>query len=123
MDGIKKENLHNLIKNKQWIRLKEILLASPRQTISDLMDSRFISLNANDDQETAIKSFRDYDRVALPVVSAEGVLIGIVTVDDIIDVEEEESTEDFHKFGAFKSAIGNSYDTFSGFGRLLSPFC
>jgi len=71
------------------------------------MDYRFVSLNAVDDQETAIKTFKDYDRVALPVITAEGVLIGIITVDDIMEVEEEETTEDFHKFGAFKSAIAN----------------
>ncbi|MDP3452792.1 MAG: magnesium transporter [Bacteroidales bacterium] len=89
------------------IKIKEILLASPNQTIDELMDYRFIALNAIDDQERAIKTFKDYDRVALPVVNADGVLIGIVTVDDIMEVEEEESTEDFHKFGAFKSAIAN----------------
>lgn len=89
------------------IKIREILLASPQQRIDELMDNQFVALNAIDDQEIAIKTFRDYDRVALPVINAEGVLIGIVTVDDIMDVEEEESTEDFHKFGAFQSAISN----------------
>lgn len=89
------------------IKIKEIILASPNQKIDELMDYRFVSLNAVDDQETAIKTFKDYDRVALPVINAEGVLIGIITVDDIMEVEEEETTEDFHKFGAFKSAIAN----------------
>ncbi|MDD4149764.1 MAG: magnesium transporter [Bacteroidales bacterium] len=89
------------------IKIKEILLASPQQTIEELMDNQFVAFNAIDDQETAIKKFRDYDRVALPVISADGVLIGIITVDDIMDVEEEESTEDFHKFGSFHSAVTN----------------
>ena len=89
------------------IKIREILLASPQQRIDELMDSQFVALNAIDDQETAIKTFRDYDRVALPVINAEGVLIGIITVDDIMDVEEEEATEDFHKFGAFQSAVAN----------------
>ncbi|MDD4747485.1 MAG: magnesium transporter [Salinivirgaceae bacterium] len=87
------------------IKIKEILLASPNQKIEELMDFHFIALNASDDQEVAVKTFRDYDRVALPVINAEGVLIGIVTVDDIMDVEEEESTEDFQKFGSLHSAI------------------
>lgn len=89
------------------IKIKEIILASPQQRIKELMDNQFVSLNANDDQETAVKTFRDYDRVALPVVNADGVLIGIVTVDDIMDVANEESTEDFHKFGSFQTAVAN----------------
>jgi magnesium transporter len=81
------------------IRIKEIILASPGQVISEITDERFIALNAYDDQEVAIKVFQDYDRVALPVVDSTGVLLGIVTIDDVMDVAEEESTEDFHKFG------------------------
>lgn len=98
--------------DKSWklideIRLREILLADPDQTIADLMDTRFISLNVLDDQETAISVFHDYDRVALPVINAEGVLLGIVTFDDMMDVEEEEATEDFHKFGSIQNLIFN----------------
>ncbi len=89
------------------IRIKELILAYPTKLIGDLLDYRFVSLNVLDDQETAIKAFSDYDRVALPVVNDEGILLGIVTVDDIMDVAEEESTEDFHKFGSFQSAIAN----------------
>ncbi|MFA7201262.1 MAG: magnesium transporter, partial [Bacteroidales bacterium] len=72
-----------------------------------LMDYRFTALNAMDDQETAIGAFQDYDRVALPVLNSEGVLLGIVTFDDIMDVAEEESTEDFHKFGSIQQPIAN----------------
>lgn len=89
------------------IKIRELLLASPQQRIDELMDRQFVALKAIDDQETAIKTFKDYDRVALPVINAEGVLIGIITVDDIMDVEEEEFTEDFQKFGSFQSAIAN----------------
>ncbi|MFB9056437.1 magnesium transporter [Mariniflexile ostreae] len=89
------------------IRIKELILASPSQKIEDLMDSRFVALNAMDDQETAIQKFKKYDRAALPVVSEEGILLGIVTFDDIMDVEERETTEDFHKFGSFQEAIAN----------------
>jgi len=90
--------------NNQWqliddIRIKEIILASPQQIISDITDNRFVALNAYDDQEVAVKIFQDQDRVALPVVDADGTLLGIVTVDDVMDVAEEESTEDFQKFG------------------------
>ncbi|MDR2848774.1 MAG: magnesium transporter [Bacteroidales bacterium] len=89
------------------VRIKEIILASPEQKISEISDNRFIALNAFDDQEKAVKFFRDHDRVALPVVDTDKTLLGIVTFDDAMDVAEEESTEDFHKFGAFQEAIVN----------------
>ena len=89
------------------IRIKEIILASPEQKIADLMDYRFVALHVLDDQETAIKTFQDYDRAVLPVVDEEGVMLGIVTFDDIMDIAEEETTEDFHKFGSLQEAIGN----------------
>lgn len=93
------------------LRIKELILADPGKKISDLIDRKFVALNVLDDQETAIKTFSDYDRVALPVINSEGILIGIVSVDDIMDVAEEESTEDFHKFGSFKNAIADPLAT------------
>ena len=81
------------------LRIRQLLLASPESHISDLMDSRFISLKAADDREAAVQIFKDADRNALPVTDSEGVLIGIVTADDILDVAEEEATEDIQKIG------------------------
>ena len=81
------------------IRIKEIILASPEQTIAEISDTRFISLNAYDDKEVAVQVFQDNDRVALPVTGSDGTLLGIVTVDDVMDVIEQEATEDFQKFG------------------------
>lgn len=89
------------------IRIRDVLLADPNKTIADLMDNRYVSLSAFDDQEVAIRVFQDQDRVALPVVDTEGTLLGIVTFDDVMDIAEQESTEDFHKFGAFQAAIVN----------------
>lgn len=89
------------------VRIKALLLASPEQTIGEIMEKNFIALNPKEDQEIAVKIFKDYDRVALPVVDEIGKIIGITTFDDIMDIEEEESTEDFHKFGAFQSAVSN----------------
>lgn len=96
----------------QWkllddLKIKEIILAAPDQLISDLTDDRFVALNAYDDQETAIKVFKDEDRVALPVVDTGGTLLGIVTFDDMMDIAEEESTEDFHKFGSIQEGVVN----------------
>lgn len=87
------------------IRMREIILASPEQKIEELIDRKFVSLSAFDDQETAIAVFKDHNRVALPVVDTDGVLLGILTVDDVFDIAEEEDTEDFHKFGAVTDAI------------------
>lgn len=89
------------------IRIKEIILADPTQRISELIDSRFVALSAYDDQEVAVKVFQDQDRVALPVTDSNGVLLGIVTFDDVMDVVEEETTEDFHKFGSVQEGIVN----------------
>ena len=81
------------------LRIKEILLADPEQSVAELCDGRFVALSVYDDQEVAVKAFKDYDRVALPVIGTDGTLLGIVTIDDVMDVAEEEHTEDFHKFG------------------------
>ena len=86
---------------------REILLATPENTIREIMDERFVALQATDDQETAIQVFRDYDRFALPVTDPNGVLIGIVTADDVLDVAVEEATEDLHKFGSIQDMVFN----------------
>jgi magnesium transporter len=89
------------------IDIREILLAQPDTPILSLMDEKFVSLKAFDDQESAVKVFRDSDYAALPVTDSDGLLLGIVTFDDVMDIAEEETTEDFHKFGAFQEAILN----------------
>ncbi len=81
------------------IRIREILLVSPETKVSALMDNRLIALNVNDPQEEAINIFRMNNRVALPVTDAENILLGIVTVDDILWIANEEYTEDIQKIG------------------------
>ncbi|MCC3155839.1 magnesium transporter [Hymenobacter sp. 15J16-1T3B] len=81
------------------IRIREFLFAQPTQHVSELMDRRFVRLRAMQDQEEAIDVFRRNDRTALPVVNEEGVLFGIVTIDDILAIREEEDTEDIQKLG------------------------
>ncbi len=81
------------------IRIREILLADPEVEIGALTDSRLISLKVDDPQEEAIQVFRMNNRVALPVVDDNQVLLGIVTVDDILWIAHEEYTEDIHKIG------------------------
>lgn len=76
------------------LRLNQLILADPQAKISTLMDESFEALSAFDDQEEAVKMLSKYDRVAMPVVDSGGILVGIVTIDDVIDVAEEETTED-----------------------------
>ncbi len=90
------------------LRLGELLLADPDATIRDICDFQFVSLSAFEDQEEAVEAFKKYDRLALPVVGSKGVMVGIVTVDDVLDLAEEEGTEDVQKFGG-QEALEDSY--------------
>jgi magnesium transporter len=81
------------------IRIKDFIMASPDKKVSDLMDGRFISLQAEDDQEVASEVFKMNNRVALPVVSKSNKLLGIITIDDVLWVAEEEYSEDMQKIG------------------------
>jgi magnesium transporter len=90
------------------LRLRQILLADPEATVETLMDRKFPALRATDDREEAVRGMREYDRVALPVLDSEGVLLGIVTSDDVLDVAEEEATEDIQKMGGMQ-ALDNPY--------------
>jgi magnesium transporter len=81
------------------VRMRRFLLSDPEQRVSDLMERSFSALKATDDRETAVNVFRQADLAALPVTDTEGVLIGIVTSDDILDVAEELATEDIQMFG------------------------
>lgn len=81
------------------IRIREFILATPETKVSELMDGRFISLHAEDDQELANEAFKMNNRVALPVVSKTNKLLGIVTIDDVLWVASEEFSEDMQKMG------------------------
>jgi magnesium transporter len=93
------------------IKIRDVLLAPLESRITDLMDENFIKLNVHMDQENAVEVFKKYDRVALPVVDALGFLMGIVTVDDALDVAEEEATEDIHKLGGTEALEEAYIDT------------
>ncbi len=90
------------------LKIREILLSEPSSKISDLMDRQYIALKADEDQEEAVAMFKKYDRFALPVLDNSGMLVGIVTADDVLDVAEEEATEDMLKIAAVEN-IDESY--------------
>jgi len=81
------------------IRIRDFILSQPHKKVADLMDNRVTSLNAYDDQEKASEIFKKENRVALPVVSQSNKLLGIVTIDDMLWVAEEEFSEDMQKMG------------------------
>jgi len=81
------------------IRIRDIILNEPNKRISELIDGRFIALHPEDDQESASEIFKMNNRVALPVISRSNKLLGIVTIDDILWVAQEEFSEDMQKMG------------------------
>ena len=81
------------------LRIKEFILAAPDKKVNELMDERVIALHVNDDQEHANQVFKMNNRVALPVVDDNNVLLGIITIDDILWVAQEEFSEDMQKMG------------------------
>lgn len=85
------------------IHIREILLSRPESVIEDLMDEKCPSLLATDDQETAVQAFKKLDRFALPVIDSDGKLLGIVTLDDVLDVAEAQATEEMQKFGGVEA--------------------
>ena len=106
--GLKKETVYNsyiLDKNRKLIGvidIKDLLLADRNQKLKEIMDTNVITVTTHDDREDVTKIFDKYDYVALPVVDKEGRLVGIVTVDDAIDVIMEETSEDFEKMAAMQ---------------------
>ncbi|CAN5483524.1 magnesium transporter [soil metagenome] len=93
-----------LIVDEEWrlvddISLRGLILAEPDSLVEEIMDHSFASIPATADREEAVHIIQRYDQVSIPVVDSSGVLLGIVTVDDVLDVAEEEATEDIHKLG------------------------
>jgi magnesium transporter len=99
------------------LRLRQVLLADPEATIESLMNRSFVHLTADQRQEDAVALMSKYDRLALPVVDSRGVLVGIVTADDVADVAEQVATETIQKLGGLE-ALDEPYSTISMWGLL-----
>ncbi len=93
------------------LQIQKLLLAEPNALVSDLIDDRLVALNAADNQEEAVQIFRMNNRVALPVTDNKGILLGIVTIDDILWVANEEYTEDIQKIGGTEALDEPYLDT------------
>src|SRR5207249_325749 len=85
------------------VRLRNLVVAELNVPVVDLLDHQVFALRATDDQETAVATFKKYDRTILPVVDSNDVLVGVVTVDDVLDVAEQEATEDIQKMGGMEA--------------------
>ena len=99
------------------IRIREFLLTSLDNRVSDLMDRRFVALKATDNQNAAVTVFRQYDRTALPVTDSAGVLIGIVTIDDVLDVAEATATKEIQRIGG-SEALDEPYMKIAFFSMI-----
>jgi magnesium transporter len=93
------------------IRMREILLARPDTQVEKLMDRAFVALLVTDAESYAVKQFRKYDRTALPVIDRRGALVGIVTVDDVLDVAEEQATKEMQRLGGLEALDLPYFDT------------
>src|SRR5437762_4743994 len=89
-------------------RLRNLVVAEINTPVGELLDHQVFALRAADDQETAVAAFKKYDRTILPVLDSKDVLVGVVTVDDVLDVAEQEATEDIQKMGGME-ALGAPY--------------
>ncbi len=82
------------------VKLKDLVINNEDMSIKDIMDNDIISVNTLMDQEEVAKIIKDYDLTSVPVVDSENKLVGIITIDDVIDIIEEETTEDIEKMAA-----------------------
>jgi magnesium transporter len=85
------------------IPIRRLVLNEPGKKIQDIMDGFYVKLNLNDSKETAVDIFKQYDRAALPVTNDSNLLLGVITVDDVLDVEEERNTKEMQQFGGVES--------------------
>lgn len=112
--GVNKETIYTcyVIDNSRHLEgivtLKDIIMADESKIIEDLMEDNFIAVQTTDDQEEVAALFKKYDLLSVPVLDHENRLVGIITIDDIVDVIEEEDTEDFYRMAAME-ATEDSY--------------
>ena len=106
--GVNKESLDNcfIIDRKRRLKgiisLKDLILSDENILVSDVMETNIVSVKTFEDQEKVADLFKTYDLISMPVVDVENRLVGIITVDDIVDIIEQENTEDFQKMAAME---------------------
>jgi magnesium transporter len=103
------------------VSLRDLLTAQSNELVQNLMSSRVVSVDSDTNQEEVAKMIKKYNFLAAPVVSSDGTLLGIVTVDDVIDVLEDEATEDLGEFTAARGATDINVSAFTA-AKLRSPW-
>jgi magnesium transporter len=112
LEGKKRESLNQLYVVDEtghlvdWVALRNVVVSDPALPVADLLEDRNLALRATDDQEIAVTAFKKYDVTILPVTDSHNVLLGVVTVDDVLDVAEQEATEDIQKMGGMEALDG-----------------
>src|SRR5207247_4256671 len=86
-----------------WVRLRTLVVAEANAPVVELLEHKDWSLRATDSEEAAVAAFKTYDVTVLPVIDSRGVLVGVVTVDDVLDVAEQAATEDIQKLGGMEA--------------------
>jgi len=81
------------------IRLGSLVMADPQAVVRDIQEGSTVALRATTDREEVLRTFEKYDRIALPVTDRDGHMLGIITIDDVLDVASQEATEDIQKIG------------------------
>ncbi|MFZ5969456.1 MAG: magnesium transporter [Bacillota bacterium] len=115
--GIEKETVYTCYvtdKNRKLegiVSLRKLVMKDEEQIVGEIMNDDVISVNTHDEQEKIVHLFKKYDLIALPVVDKEGRLTGIITIDDVVDVIEQENTEDFHRMAALEPSEEEYLDT------------
>lgn len=103
------------------VSLRDLIIATPNKIIEEVMNTRAVSVLEDMDQEDVGRVIKEYDLLAVPVISKEGHLLGIVTVDDVMDILEEEATEDFGEISATKGATDVNLSAFTA-AKKRSPW-
>lgn len=103
------------------VSLRDLIIATPDKLIEEIMNTRAVSVSEDMDQEDVGKTIKKYDLLAIPVTSQHGHLLGIVTVDDVMDILEDETTEDFGEISATKGATDVNLSAFTA-AKKRSPW-
>ncbi|MBM7554012.1 magnesium transporter [Thalassobacillus pellis] len=101
------------------ISLRDLIIAEDDWKIAEIMNERIVSVSVGEDQEEVARMFRDYDFLALPVVDFQNHLLGIITVDDVLDVMEEEASEDYSKLAAISDVDSPDDNAFASAKKRL----
>lgn len=104
------------------VSLRDLIVSSEHEKVGNIMSEQVVSVSLLEDQEEVARVIQDYDLLAVPVIQEDGIVLGIVTVDDVMDVLEDETTEDFQEFSAIKPSETDEEMTISQIAKARVPW-